>query len=95
MGATKRLFERMFDRHDYHEIHFRMLEEEYFMNLKTIKMKKLKNFEDWLDEMTKSFEDPMFNTVEKAEEIEYTCCGDEITGEVEDVGLCPTCFEHI
>jgi len=31
MGATKRLFERMFDRHDYHEIHFRMLEEEYYM----------------------------------------------------------------
>jgi hypothetical protein len=25
----------------------------------------------------------------------YTCCGDEITGEVEDVGLCPTCLEHI
>jgi hypothetical protein len=67
MGATKRLFERMFD-HDYHEIRFRMLEQEYFMKC--------------LDEMTK-------------EEIEYTCCGDEITGEVEDVGLCPTCFEHI
>ena len=29
MGATKRLFEQMFDRHDYHEIHFRMLEQEY------------------------------------------------------------------
>ena len=29
------------------------------------------------------------------EEIEFTCCGDEITGDVEDVGLCPTCFEHI
>ena len=25
----------------------------------------------------------------------YTCCGDEITGDVEDVGLCPTCLEHI
>ena len=25
----------------------------------------------------------------------YTCCGDEITDEVEDIGLCPTCLEHI
>jgi hypothetical protein len=25
----------------------------------------------------------------------YTCCGDEITGEVEDIGLCPSCLEHI
>ena len=24
-----------------------------------------------------------------------TCCGDEITGMVEDIGLCPTCLEHI
>ena len=29
------------------------------------------------------------------EEIKLTCCGDEITGEVEDVGICPTCLEHI
>lgn len=29
------------------------------------------------------------------EEVQYTCCGDEITGEVEDIGLCPTCLEHI
>ena len=29
------------------------------------------------------------------EHICFTCCGDEITGEVEDIGLCPTCFEHI
>ena len=29
------------------------------------------------------------------EEMEYTCCGDEVTGEVEDLGLCPTCLEHI
>jgi len=27
--------------------------------------------------------------------IEYTCCGDEITGDVKDIGLCPTCLEHI
>jgi hypothetical protein len=29
------------------------------------------------------------------EEIELTCCGDEITGIVKDIGLCPTCLEHI
>ena len=29
------------------------------------------------------------------EHICYTCCGDEITGDVEDIGLCPTCLEHI
>ena len=27
--------------------------------------------------------------------VQYTCCSDEITGEVEDIGLCPTCLEHI
>jgi len=32
---------------------------------------------------------------ELEEEIEYTCCGDEITGWVEDYGICPTCKEHI
>ena len=25
----------------------------------------------------------------------YTCCGDEITGDIADIGLCPTCLEHI
>lgn len=29
------------------------------------------------------------------EEIEYTCCGDEVTGWVEDYRICPTCKEHI
>jgi len=29
------------------------------------------------------------------EEIEYTCCGNEITDEIKDIGLCPTCLEHI
>jgi hypothetical protein len=29
------------------------------------------------------------------EEIELTCCGDEITGMVKDIGICPTCLEHI
>jgi replication fork clamp-binding protein CrfC len=28
-------------------------------------------------------------------EIEYTCCGVEITGEIKDIGLCPKCLEHI
>ena len=29
------------------------------------------------------------------EEIELTCCRDEITGMVKDIGICPTCLEHI
>ena len=29
------------------------------------------------------------------DEVKITCCGDEITGLVKDVGLCPTCLEHI
>ena len=29
------------------------------------------------------------------EEIEYTCCGDEVVGWVEDYRICPTCKEHI
>ena len=32
---------------------------------------------------------------QEEEEENITCCGDEITGEVEDAGLCPTCLEHI
>ena len=32
---------------------------------------------------------------EEEEEENITCCGDEITGEVADIGLCPTCKEHI
>ena len=31
----------------------------------------------------------------KEKEIEYTCCNNEITGNVKDVGLCPTCLEHL
>ena len=27
--------------------------------------------------------------------VDYTCCGDEITQEVKDIGICPTCLEHI
>jgi len=29
------------------------------------------------------------------DENNITCCGDEITGLVKDIGLCPTCLEHI
>ena len=29
------------------------------------------------------------------EEIQYTCCGVEIKDEVEDMGICPKCLEHI
>ena len=32
---------------------------------------------------------------QEEEEENITCCGDEITGEVADIGLCPTCKEHI
>lgn len=28
-------------------------------------------------------------------QIELTCCGDEISKEVRDIGICPTCLEHI
>jgi GTP cyclohydrolase I len=34
-------------------------------------------------------------TEKEEEEIELTCCGDEITGLVKDIGICPTCLEHI
>jgi hypothetical protein len=29
------------------------------------------------------------------QEPDITCCGDEITGMVKEIGLCPTCLEHI
>ena len=28
------------------------------------------------------------------DEIQYSCCGDEMTGILEDVQICPTCKEH-
>jgi len=57
--------------------------------------KKIKEFENWLDEMTNSFaEEPMFNTKEE-EKIEITCCGIEITDEIRDNDLCPKCLEHL
>ena len=31
----------------------------------------------------------------KNEKTELTCCGDELTDEVKDLGLCPTCLEHL
>ena len=35
MGATKRLYEQMFDKYDNLEANFRILEEQYFMYEKT------------------------------------------------------------
>ena len=32
---------------------------------------------------------------ETEEKVEYTCCGVEITSTIKDIGLCPTCLEHI
>ena len=32
---------------------------------------------------------------DKEEEIKLTCCNIEITGEIEDYGLCPKCKEHL
>ena len=29
------------------------------------------------------------------EETEYTCCGDEVTQEVKEIGRCPSCSENI
>lgn len=34
-------------------------------------------------------------TEQTEQEIEYTCCGDEITGWVEDYRICPTCKENV
>ena len=39
--------------------------------------------------------DKVIEEILEQEEIQYTCCGDEITGMVEDIGLCPTCLEQI
>ena len=39
--------------------------------------------------------DKVIEEIVEQEKIQYTCCGDEITGMVEDIGLCPTCLEHI
>ena len=32
---------------------------------------------------------------EDEEEIQYSCCGDEITGALKDIQMCPTCKEHL
>ena len=43
------------------------------------------------------FEAYFYSQVENdnIEEIQYTCCGVEIKDEVEDMGICPKCLEHI
>mgnify|MGYP001579474973 FL=1 len=71
---------------------------------KIIKMKKheLSNIEE-VDKVIEEIEKQMLWELgskaepkqEDEEEVQYTCCGDEITGEVEDIGLCPTCLEYI
>jgi len=33
--------------------------------------------------------------MKEEEEIEYTCCGVEITTEIRDNDLCPVCLEHL
>ena len=62
---------------------------------KIIKMKKheLSNIE----EVDKVIEELGSKAEPKQEDkkVQYTCCSDEITGEVEDIGLCPTCLELI
>ena len=32
---------------------------------------------------------------EDEEEIQISCCGDEITGALKDIQMCPTCKEHL
>ena len=39
--------------------------------------------------------DKVIEEILEQEEIKYTCCNDEITGDVKDIRLCPTCLEHI
>ena len=34
------------------------------------------------------------NKKKEEEKIEYTCCGDEVKGIIEDIRICPTCKEH-
>ena len=51
-----------------------------------------KEYEKW----NNSQDDLLKNKIEEEEEeTEYTCCGVEITSTIRDVGLCPTCLEHI
>jgi hypothetical protein len=63
---------------------------------KTIKMNKPLNEPKERTEEEKLWElGSKAEPKDEAEEVQYTCCGNEITGEVEDIGLCPTCLEHI
>ena len=66
--------------------------------------KNLDNMVDaWLKTMDKirGDQDILNKKIEKEidmpelEEIELTCCGDEVKGWVEDYRICPTCKEHI
>ena len=54
-----------------------------------------KNIED-IDKVVESIlETKKIHIGEEKEEDKFTCCGIEITGEIEDIGLCPECLEHI
>jgi hypothetical protein len=53
------------------------------------KMEELSNIEG-VDKVINQ----ILNEMEE-EQIEYTCCNDEVTDEVKDLGLCPTCLEHL
>lgn len=33
--------------------------------------------------------------MEDQEEVQYSCCGDEMTIDLIDYGICPTCKEHL
>jgi hypothetical protein len=57
---------------------------------RTNKINKMKKHElSNIEEVDKVIEEIL------EEEIEYTCCGVEITEEIKDNNLCPVCLEHI
>tara|TARA_R110000824_G_scaffold107747_2_gene254263 strand:+ start:3506 stop:3715 length:210 start_codon:yes stop_codon:yes gene_type:complete len=68
-----------------------------------IKMiQQLKQFNKWLEGLQADLIDQKKNIKkakeemkEEEEEVELTCCGDEVVGWVEDYRICPTCKEHI
>ncbi|QDP46290.1 MAG: hypothetical protein Unbinned4264contig1000_2 [Prokaryotic dsDNA virus sp.] len=52
-------------------------------------IKALKDVDKVIENIEKHWEE------EDEEEIQYSCCGDEITGVLEDIQMCPTCKEHL
>tara|TARA_R100000742_G_C4241264_1_gene60930 strand:+ start:361 stop:579 length:219 start_codon:yes stop_codon:yes gene_type:complete len=51
------------------------------------------DFEDLLTFSTEEI-NQIYNEIIE-EEITYSCCGDEMTIDLIDYGICPTCKEHI